>query len=200
MSKFFISTNLSSVESCFDEDEQEKSNKLVALLKINDVNNIQQIDSSNIYLHFDKSNPDIEIDKYNDYLLYHSQTQLYKFDEKFSKKQFYNHPEIYKEVFCILIDNMIIDKFNAIKTIVFPNINPQLIGQIGFQFIDRGGIDIEQIKTILESKFNCEIEDLLARNEEYHLKKASHLNTNEDDTTNLSNWYKLEKALKVNNG
>lgn len=207
MSRIFISTNLDSAQSCFNDTDEDnvKELKVISVLKIKNDLTIQQFEETQVWFHFDKSNPNFQIDFNNDLLLYHSQTDGYNqnngFIQKFRYKEFRTHPEgTFRRVFEILIDDGIEDKYTAIKTFVFSNLNPQVIGQIGSQFINSGNIDINQIKSLLKSKFNHEIEDLLAKNAEYHTKKATKTNTKDDDNLNLDNWSKLEKALKASNG
>lgn len=206
MSRIFISTNLNSAQSCFNGTDEDniKELKVISILKINMDLTIQQFEETQVLFHFDQSNPMLEIDGNNDLLLYHSQTdgfmQQKGFIHRFKKKEYSNHPGKFKSVFELLIDDSIQDKYGAIKSAIFPSLNQQIIGQIGGQFLENGGIEIERIKNILGKSYNVEVENLINQNLNYHQKKADKSNTKEDDNQNNENWYVLEKMLKSSNG
>ncbi|SFC93844.1 hypothetical protein SAMN05421780_11338 [Flexibacter flexilis DSM 6793] len=118
MSKIFISTNRDSAGVCFGRGEGNAKRRVADLLNISIDQPIQQILNDQVYIHLDFKNPEFEIDEENDYLLYHSQT-VEAFYSKFKNKEFSNHPGKFKEVFEILIDDCVQDKFAAIKKAVF---------------------------------------------------------------------------------
>jgi len=203
MSKIYISTNIEKAKSCFNRSENDKSKAVESILKINEKFPILQIENTQLYFHFDKSNPDSIIIENSDLLLYHSQTNGFNkqngFIHKFKNKEHSSHPGKFKDVFEILINDGIQNKYNAIKSAIFPNVSSQIIGQIGGQFLESGGIVIEQIKGILGKNYNVEIENLINQNLNYHQKKSDNTNTKEDDNQNNKNWYVLESKLKSTN-
>ena len=174
--------------------------KVEQLLQISIQLPIQQIGNSQVFFHLDCTNPEFEINRNRDLLLYHSQTSDFhnKFNNAF--KEYSNHPGKFREVFEILINETIKDKYTAIKSAVFPNVNSQIIGQIGGRFLEGGEVDIEQVKIILGRGYTNEIENILNNNLEYHRKQSNKTSTLQDEYQNNENWAVLEKALKASNG
>lgn len=203
MSKIFISTNLDKAKSCFNRLENEKSAKVEGLINVSENNPIQQINDYQLFLHLDSTNPNFKIDSTNDLLLYHSQTNGYDkldgFLHKFNNKVFDNHPGKFKKAFEILVDEDITDKYKAIKSAVFPNVNTQISGQIGVRFLEGKEIDKKYIKNLLGNNYTGEIEEILKQNLAYQEKKSNSTNTKEDDNLNNDNWRILQRVLKASN-
>ena len=87
MSKIFISTNRDSVNVCFGRGEGNKRIEIEGLLNISTEFPIHEFGATKIFIHFDYTNPEFDIDKNNDYLLYHSCTHP-DFHNKFSFKEY----------------------------------------------------------------------------------------------------------------
>jgi hypothetical protein len=203
MSNIYISTTSIKAEDCFKPREEESKNLVKRLNFPSQDNCITRFEDSEIYFHYDSSNPnEIIINSTNDYIIKHSQSNA-EFCSMFSMSipSIHNSEESskFRQVYKILIDDKITDKYSTIKAQILSYLMPQLIGQIGSQFLD-GGIDIEQIKSLLKHSFTDTIESILNQNLEYQTKKDNNTNSKSDDDINTANWYKLEKALKASNG
>lgn len=204
MSKIFISTTLSKAQDCFSPNkESAKQNQLKTLGIATNENPITQFGEFEIYFHYDTSNPSGVTISDKDYILWHSESNN-EFVNKFSKKAFSNHntEEVskFRMVYKILLDGTITDKYSAIKSAIFPDIDVQVIGRIGCRFLDRGGVDAEQIENFLGNNYTDEIKNIIEQNKEYHQKKSDRNNTSTDDEANNKNWEILQKALKASNG
>lgn len=127
MSKIYISTTSLKAADCFEQEEEQ--NLIQKLKQINfptNENCITQFTKTQIYFHFDNSNPsDIIIDAENDYLIKHSKSNN-DFCSRFKMimPSIHNFEESskFRQVYKILIDETINDKFNAILQIINANI------------------------------------------------------------------------------
>ena len=203
MSKIYISTNPEKAKCCFDEDEFELCQRFSALLHITPSNSIQQFFNTQLYFHYDTIDVDITIDKYSDILIKHNLTHA-NFDNKFLHKKYSNHNENksnkFRNVFLILLDDSVLDKYLAIKQIIFPDFNSQLLGIIGGQFVEFNGVEKEQIKTLIGENYTQEIESIILLNQSFCQKKSNGTLSKEEEEINNTNWYILEKKLKASYG
>lgn len=129
MSKIFISTTLSKALDCFSVNSETEERTLLSKLGIADsISPIKQFSNKDIYFHFDVSNPNDADNTNEDFILKHNQSNP-DFVSKFTKivPSTHNRDESskFRQVFKILLNNEIHDKYNAIKSQIFSDLHKQ---------------------------------------------------------------------------
>lgn len=203
MSKIYISTTSIKASDCFRPREESLKQQLSQIVFPNEGTFITQFKDTQIYFHLDNSNPsDIIIDAENDYLIKHSQSNP-DFCSQFKMIMPSTHnPEEtskFRQVYKILLDETILNKYDEIVTKILEFLKPQLIGRIGTNFLI-GISNSDEIKSLLKECYNDEIESIIHQNSSYYLKIKEKTNTIDDYNHNLNNWNILEKALNASNG